>query len=100
MVNGFGVMDLIAGAEGNLLGWVVATGGDIDEVDACLLHELSEGDGLWEVPGGPEGFRGPSQWRRYGRREKMLRPRGANGVDDFKGKATRLSKLPPYSSVR
>jgi len=50
VMNGFGVVDLIAGAEGNLLGWVVATGGDVDEIDACLLYEFGEGDGLWQVP--------------------------------------------------
>ena len=52
-------MDLIAGAEGDLLGRMVAAGGDVDEVDACLFHEFGEGDGLGEVPACAEGFGGP-----------------------------------------
>jgi len=58
-VNGFGVMDLIAGAHGNLLGGMIAAAGDIDEIDASLLHESGERDGLREIPGWGEGFGSP-----------------------------------------
>ena len=58
-VNCLGVVDLIAGAHGNLLAGIIAAAGDVDEIDASLLHESGEGDGLREVPGWAEGFGSP-----------------------------------------
>ena len=58
-VNGFGVMDLVARADRDLLGGMISAGGDVDEVDAGLLHELREGHRLGEIPGWAERFGSP-----------------------------------------
>ena len=44
--NGIGVVNLIAGADGNLLSRAVAAGRDVDEIDVCQFKKLGEGDGL------------------------------------------------------
>ena len=85
--DGFRVVDLVAGADGDLLGRVIAAGGDIDQIDALLLHELGEGYGLGEVPACAEGFRGPVSGGDADEERQVLRPRGANGADDFEGEA-------------
>ena len=81
------MVDLIAGTEGNLLGGMVAAGGDIDEVDACLFQEFGEGDGLREVPAGAEGLGGPVGGGDADEEGQVLGPRGADGADDFEREA-------------
>jgi len=86
-VDGLRVVDLIAGAEGNLLGWMVAASGDVYEVDVGLLHEFGEGDGLREVPVGAEGLWGPVGGGDADEEGKVLGPCGADGADDFEWEA-------------
>jgi len=81
------VVDLVAGADGDLLRGVVGSGGDVDEVDAGLLHELCEGYGLGEIPACAEGFGGPVGGGDADQDGEVLRPRRADGVDDFEGEA-------------
>ena len=85
--DGFGVDDLVAGTDGNLLGGMVAAGGDVDEVYACLLEELGEGYGLGEIPAFAERFCDPVGGGDADEDGEMLRPDGANGADDFEGEA-------------
>ena len=98
--DGLGVVDLVAGADGDLLGGVVAAGGDIDEIDARLLEEFGEGDGLGEIPACAEGLRGPVGGGDADEERQVLGPAARTARTTSRGKRTRFSKLPPYSSVR
>jgi hypothetical protein len=42
--DGVGVVDLVTRANRDLLGGVVATSGDVYEIDVCLLEQFGEGD--------------------------------------------------------
>jgi len=85
--DGLRVVDLIAGADGDLLSGVVAAGGDIDQIDALLLHELRKGYGLGEVPACAEGFGGPVGGGDADEERQVLRPDGADGADDLEREA-------------
>lgn len=85
--DGFGVGNLIAGADGDLLGRMVAAGGDVDEVYPFFFEESGEGYGLGQVPACAEGFGGPVGGGDADEEGKMLRPGGAEGADDFEGEA-------------
>lgn len=85
--DGLGVVNLVAGADGDLLGGVVGTGGNVDEVDAFGLEELCEFNGLGEIPGGAEGFGCPVGGGDADEDGEMLRPGGADGADGFEREA-------------
>ena len=87
-VDGLGVVDLVAGADWDLLGGVVATGGDVYEIDICLLEEFGEGDGLGEVPACAEGLGSPVGGGDADEKRQVLGPGGADGFDDFEGEAS------------
>jgi len=87
VADGFRVMDLIARTHGNLLGGMIATCGDIDQIDAFLLHELGEGDRLGEIPACAEGFGGPVGGGDADKERQMLGPRGADGANDLEWEA-------------
>lgn len=80
-------MDLVAGAYWNLLGGVVATGGDVYEIDVCLFEEFGEGDGLGEVPACAERLGSPVGCGDSDEERKVLGPCGADGFDHFEGEA-------------
>ena len=85
--DGCGVDDLVARADRDLLSWVIAAGGDVDEVHACLLEEFGEGYGLRKVPACAEGLGGPVCGGDADEEWEMFRPRGADGADDFEREA-------------
>jgi hypothetical protein len=53
------VVNLVAGADRDLLGGVVTASGDVYEIDVCLFEEPGECDGLGEIPACAEGFWSP-----------------------------------------
>jgi hypothetical protein len=90
--DSLGVMDLVAGANGDLLGGMVAAGGDVDEVDAFKLHEFGEFYGLGQVPARAEGFGSPVGGGDADEDGEMLGPSGADGSDDGEREADAVFK--------
>ena len=86
-VDGVGVMDLVAGADGDLLRGVIAAGRDVYEIDICLLEEFGERDGLREIPAFAEGLGSPVGGGDADEDGQMLWPRGADGFDHFEGES-------------
>ena len=84
-VDGVRVVDLVAGADGDLLRGVVTASGDVYKVDICLLEEFGEGDGLGEIPACAEGVGSPVCGGDADEKRQVFGPGGADGFDDFEG---------------
>ena len=84
---------LITRHDGNLLRGPVASGADVDQVDAELLQLARQQDGLLDAPLQPLAVRALFRARRPVRRAEpheersFVRPRGADGLDDAQREA-------------
>ena len=94
-VDGVGVVNLVAGAYGNLLGRVIAAGGDVYEIDLCLLKEFREGDGLGEIPAWTERLWGPVGRGDSDEERKVWGPCGADGANDLEGETYAIFEASP-----
>ncbi len=84
-MDGLGVVDLVAGAYGNLLSRVVAAGGDINQVDAGLLQKFGECDGLRKIPARAERLGSPVGSGDTNEDREVLGPSSAERADDLEG---------------
>ena len=84
--NSVGVMHLVAGAYRDLLSRMVAAGGDVYEIDICLLEQFGEGDGLGEFPACAERLRSPVGGGYADEDGQVLGPRGADSFYYLEGK--------------